>query len=60
LLEVSRGCKIPANEHILAMTLFPSFQDIGLGCFTVAAHIAPSSGLEPAAFRFVVIGSAVP
>jgi hypothetical protein len=39
LLEVSRVCKIPANERILAMMLFPSFQDIGLGCCTVAAQL---------------------
>jgi hypothetical protein len=40
LLEVSRLCKIPAIERILARILFPSFQDIGLGCCTVAAHRA--------------------
>jgi len=34
LLEVSRVFKIPANQAIICITLFPSFQDIGLGCGT--------------------------
>src|SRR5215217_1361282 len=28
----------PANRHILVLTFFLIFQDIGLGCCTVAAH----------------------
>jgi hypothetical protein len=50
LQEISGACKIPANKHIIFMLLFLSFQDIGLGCCTVAAHGARSAGLEPAAF----------
>jgi hypothetical protein len=37
LLEVSGLFKIPANERILALALFPAFQDIHSGCCTVAA-----------------------
>ena len=43
--EVARVCKILANKHIIFMLLFPSFQDIGLVCCTVGAHIARSAGL---------------
>jgi hypothetical protein len=49
LQEVSRICKIPANTHILELTLFPSFQDIYSGCCTVAAQLLFSfyySGLQ--------------
>src|SRR5215210_2256041 len=38
MLELSRTRKMAANTYILAITLFPSFQDISLGCCTVAAH----------------------
>ena len=51
--EVSRVCKIAANIHILKTTLFPRFQDIRLGCCTVAAHRARLAGLEPATFSVV-------
>jgi hypothetical protein len=36
--EVSRACKIPANNYILFTTVFSRFQDIRPGCCTVAAH----------------------
>jgi hypothetical protein len=47
--EVSRVCKIPANKHIISKIVFSTFQDISLGCCTVAAHRA-RSGLEPTPF----------
>ena len=50
LLELSRVCKFPANTSILTLMLFSTFQDIGLGCCTVAAHNVRSAGLEPATF----------
>jgi hypothetical protein len=40
LLEISRVCKIPANEDILSTTPCPAFQDIYSGCCTVAAQSA--------------------
>jgi hypothetical protein len=39
LQKVSRAYKIPANEGILALILFPRFQDIHSGCCTVAAQL---------------------
>ena len=36
--EVSRICKIPANIHILELTLYPSFRNIDLGCCAVATQ----------------------
>ncbi len=47
LQELSRVCKFPANSRILTMRLFLSFQDIRLGCCTVAAHLThfPSPGM---------------
>jgi hypothetical protein len=48
LLKVSRGCKVPANSHIISKAVFSRFQDIHSGCCTVAAHKARSAGLEPA------------
>ena len=39
LQEVSRVCKNPANTHIMRITPFPKFQNIRLGCCTVAAHL---------------------
>jgi hypothetical protein len=41
LQEVSRVCKTPANRNIFYATIFLIFQDIRLGCCTVAAHIGP-------------------
>ncbi len=41
LPEVFRVCKIPANRHILRAMLFLNFQDICLGCCTVAATNLP-------------------
>jgi hypothetical protein len=38
LLESSRACKTAANKAIFFMMLFPSFQEIYLGCCTVAAQ----------------------
>ena len=38
LHEVSRVCNIPANRDIFYATIFLIFQDIRLGCCTVAAH----------------------
>jgi hypothetical protein len=37
LLEIPGVYKIPANESILVMLLFLSFQDICLGCCTALA-----------------------
>ena len=49
LLEVSRGCKISANKHIIYLILLLRFQNIRLGCCTVAAHRArwQDSNLRP-------------
>ena len=45
LPEVSRDCKSPANKHIISEIVSSTFQDIRLGCCTVAAHRV-RSGLE--------------
>ena len=46
MLEVSEVSKIPANKRITLGMLFPSFQDICLGCCTVAAQKKRSTGLD--------------
>jgi hypothetical protein len=38
-LGVSTDCKIAANKPIFLMAVFLIFQDIRLGCCTVAAHL---------------------
>ena len=52
--EVSRVCKIAANIHILKTTLFPRFQDIRLGCCTVAAHRALSVSVAIGALNLLL------
>jgi hypothetical protein len=49
LLGVSRIYKIDGKGRIFAMRLFSRFQDIHLGCCTVAAH-ERSEELEPATY----------
>ena len=45
--NLSAACKIAAKAHISCMMLFPSFQVIYLGCYTVAAHRATAVGRPP-------------
>jgi hypothetical protein len=46
LLEISGACKIPANHLICSSAYFSRFQDIHLGCCTVAAQILSRRGTE--------------
>ncbi len=46
LQEVSRVCKIPANIGISALMRFTIFQDIRLGCCTIAAQLLHTEGAQ--------------
>ena len=48
--KLSRSCEIPANNYILSVVVFLAPQDIRLGCCSVAAHGARSTGLDSATF----------
>ena len=53
-LDVSTTYKIPAHAVILALALFPIFQNMRLGCCTVAAHNALSGTVAITALNLLL------